>query len=80
MAKEKPFTEEQDTTAELHTERKPLQAPPAALQYVGPVPAAFIRNVPGMQGGADADDITDLGFIQFIRDTVPEAQGWWAPV
>lgn len=78
MAKEKQFTEEQEQTAELHTERKPMQAT-AEYKYVGPVPAPNISNVPGMQGSAHADDITNPGFIRFIIDTVPAAIGWWAP-
>jgi hypothetical protein len=51
----------------------------AQLLYIGPQPPPLISNVPNMIGAQHADEITDPGFIQFITDTVPGANGWWAP-
>lgn len=63
--------------------KAPAQAPqpkaaagPKVWKYTGPVPGPTVSNLPGTSGRWRADQLPQQ-YIQFVIDTVPQAQYWW---
>lgn len=59
----------------------PVPAPPAArkiLQYVGPIPAPIIGNLPGLSVTATKKaNLLTPDEIEYVQKTVEGASTWW---